>query len=270
MDCDKSFILLKSLFPDAVLITGSWNSPYDTAELYVPSTGLSCSLPKLPNNARAHTLESSGLMCGGVFTPDTCLQWSPDTGSWSEELTLNTGRTHHVSWTPDNGIGTYLMGGYDGESGRTTTLVKPDGTQETAFPLKYDTRWACAIPQEDSVIVTGGLSTKTIVSVYNTEGWLEDLPPLNTGRSSHACTSYWSGERRVFMVTGGHTGSVYLDSTETLATDASSWVTSTAKLPRPMDGLRAANIDDRVLIFGNKTLLFTHQISQEHKNCRWL
>ena len=52
------------------------------------------------------------------------------------------------------------------------------------------------------------------------------------------------------MVTGG----AFLDTTETLATDASSWVTSTAKLPRPMSGLRAANIDDRVLIFGNYTL----------------
>ena len=41
-----------------------------------------------------------------------------------------------------------------------------------------------------------------------------------------------------------------LDSTETLATGASSWVTSTAKLPRPLGALRAANIDDRLLIFG--------------------
>ena len=61
---------------------------------------------------------------------------------------------------------------------------------------------------------------------------------------------------QVLMVTGGHTTSVSLDTTETLATDASSWVLSTAKLPRPMQGLRAANIDDRVLIFGK--LYFTH------------
>ena len=63
----------------------------------------------------------------------------------------------------------------------------------TVFYYSY----ACAIPQEDSVIVTGGYWTSTTVSVYNTEGWLEDLPPLNTGRDSHACSSYWSGERRV-------------------------------------------------------------------------
>merc|ERR1712154_556575 len=51
-------------------------------------------------------------------------------------------------------------------------------------------------------------------------------------------------------VTGGRTVSEPLDSTETLDIDASNWVTSRAKLPQPMDGLRAANIDDRVLIFG--------------------
>ena len=44
----------------------------------------------------------------------------------------------------------------------------------------------------------------------------------------------------------------YLDSTEIMIdTDQGSWVSSGAKLPRPMDGLRAANIDGRVLFFGN-------------------
>ena len=78
-------------------------------------------------------------MCGGYYTntSDTCLKWSPDTGSWLEEITLDIERSSHVSWTPDNGIGTYLMGGWG--SKRTTTLIKPDGTQEAAFPLKYDT-----------------------------------------------------------------------------------------------------------------------------------
>ena len=53
------------------------------------------------------------------------------------------------------------------------------------------------------------------------------------------------------MVTGGKTNAYdALDTTETLASDASSWVTSTAKLPRPMEEMRAANIDDRVLFFG--------------------
>ena len=68
------------------------------------------------------------------------------------------------------------------------------------------------------------------------------------------------------MITGGYGGPLddMQDSTETLATDASSWITSDAKLPRPMTGLRAANIDNRVLIFGNYSLFIIHKISQEH------
>ena len=75
-------------------------------------------------------------MCGGEGATDTCLQWSPDTGSWEEKLHLDVERYDHVSWTPDNGIGTYLLGGWISE--RISTLVKPDGTQEAAFPLKYN------------------------------------------------------------------------------------------------------------------------------------
>lgn len=54
----------------------------------------------------------------------------------------------------------------------------------------------------------------------------------------------------MFLVTGGLTGSGSSDSTETLDPMLGSWAASEAKLPRPMIGLRAANINDRVLIFG--------------------
>ena len=113
----------------------------NTAELYVPSSGVSCSLPQLPDDRAFHTLESSGLLCGGYGTSDTCLQWSPDTGTWEELLTLDVGRDDHVSWTPGPDIGTYLIGGYlSYVMKRTTTLIKPDGTQEPGFPLRYDTK----------------------------------------------------------------------------------------------------------------------------------
>ena len=58
---------------------------------------------------------------------------------------------------------------------------------------------ACAIPDPDTdtVVVTGGVVTLTKVSVYSVQGWQEDLPSLNTGRHSHACTSYMSGGKRV-------------------------------------------------------------------------
>ena len=116
---------------------GNYNTPNDTAELYLPSSGVSCSLPKMPDDRRFHTLEPpSGLLCGGGSTSDTCLKWSPDTGSWKELMHLDVRRSTHVSWTPGTDIGTYLIGGY--YSGRTTTLVKQDGTQEPGFTTKYN------------------------------------------------------------------------------------------------------------------------------------
>ena len=87
-------------------------------------------------------MENGGLMCGGYFTSSSCLQWSSVNGTWEEYLTLNIRRKYHVSWTPDSDIGTYLMGGYAKKSGKTTTtLIKPDGSQEPGFSLKYATRY---------------------------------------------------------------------------------------------------------------------------------
>ena len=80
-------------------------------------------------------MESTGLLCGGFDTSNTCLQWRSDTGTWEESLTLEVRREDHLSWTPSSGIGTYLMGGYFTDL--VTTLIKPDGTQEPGFPLKY-------------------------------------------------------------------------------------------------------------------------------------
>ena len=80
----------------------------------------------------------TGLLIAGAGPKSTekqsCLQWSPDTGTWEEHLTLDVGRNGHFSWTPDSDHGTYLMGG------KTTTHIKPDGSQEPGFPLKYETK----------------------------------------------------------------------------------------------------------------------------------
>ena len=119
----------------AVLITGGY-----TAELYLPTSGTSCMLPTREDDRYYHTL-NSGLMCGGYFTGASCVQWSSVNGTWEEYLTLNVTRSYHVSWTPDPDIGTYLMGGLDSGSRNTTTLIKPDGSQEPGFRLEYNTRY---------------------------------------------------------------------------------------------------------------------------------
>ena len=120
---------------DVILITGGYGS-LNTAELYLPSSGLSCSLPNLPGDRWEHTQESSGLLCGGYGSEESCIQWSPATGTWEELLTLDVGRNNHVSWTPSNGTGTYLLGGDTPTQWRTTTLVSQEA-QEPGFQLKY-------------------------------------------------------------------------------------------------------------------------------------
>ena len=98
---------------------------------------------------------------------------------------------------------------------KTSEKVKLDGSVEDSFGLKYNTgytlcislkiqqfifdRWACAIPDPDNeeVIITGGLDTLTTVSVYNETGWQRDLAPLNQGRNRHACGSYVNGGTKV-------------------------------------------------------------------------
>ena len=98
-------------------------------------------LPTTQDVRNDHTLEDSGLMCGGYDTSDSCVQWSSVNGTWEEYLTLDVGRSYHVSWTPDTDIGTYLMGGVTSEAKNTTTLIKPDSSQEPSFSLKYYTEY---------------------------------------------------------------------------------------------------------------------------------
>ena len=126
-----------------VLITGGFNLEFFNAELFLPSDGTSCTLPLLPQDRYFHTVDNH-ILCGGLGTStrDSCLQWSPDTGTWEELLTLDVGRYAHVSWTPASGTGTYLIGGGKGlgiDTEMTTTLITHEGGQETGFPLKYET-----------------------------------------------------------------------------------------------------------------------------------
>ena len=59
-------------------------------------------------------------------------------------------------------------------------------------------RYACAIPIDDYLIVTGGLLTQRIVTKYNEHGPMdEDLPLLNHGRAGHACGFFHSNNELV-------------------------------------------------------------------------
>ena len=53
----------------------------------------------------------------------------------------------------------------------------------------------------------------------------------------------------MFLVSGGWTGSDYIESTEIFDPDTRSWKAGAA-LPSPITALRAITIDNRVLFFG--------------------
>ena len=129
---------------EAVLITGGINSgALRSAEVFLPATGHSCRLPDLPDDRYDHTQDGALTCGGGSYNHQdqltTCLKWSPDSGTWTQSHTLTDYRAEHVSWTPDPSLGTYLIGGGDGGIDPRSELVKPDGSVEQGFSLKYDT-----------------------------------------------------------------------------------------------------------------------------------
>ena len=134
--------------------------------------------------------QDGGLACGGGGGT-SCFKWNSASGTWTKSHTLKEKRANHVSWATASGV--YLIGG--GSSPRTSEKLKVDGSVQYSFDLKYDTIYACGIPDSEVIIITGGLGNT--VSVYNEAGWQRDLTPLNVGRGGHACGSYINGGKKV-------------------------------------------------------------------------
>ena len=70
-------------------------------------------------------------------------------------------------------------------------------------------RHACSISLGDEVVLTGGSDTKTRVSLYNKDGWVRDMPSLNTGRIGHGCTTYSTGGEQVRLAICYHNNFIY-------------------------------------------------------------
>ena len=71
-------------------------------------------------------------------------------------------------------------------------------------------------------------------------------------------------------MTGGSGDSGALDSTELYDSVAGTWTTAGAKLPSPSHGLRATNINNKVLIFGINISFVIQRYNQVDYNCRGL
>ena len=176
-------------------------------------------------------------------------------------------RDNHAAWETKNGV--YLIGGA-GDSGKTSELVKPDGTVTEGFPLKTSINYACPIPDQENneVILTAGLGRDgNNVQVYDESGWKRDMPSLNTGRAGHGCTSFIQNGKKVshnfhgivrslsiilqmLLVAGGlHPESTAAD---TEIFDGQTWRNVYGKLPRGLAGTPVIiNHGGKILLFGN-------------------
>jgi len=250
---------------EAILLSGGGSTigAEKSVEVFSPSTGKSCSLPSLPDQRSAHTMNSL-LICGGdhsKITRTTCLTFS--SGKWITSHSLVIGRYDHTSWQREEGV-VVLMGGDDrGGYGSSTTseLVQMGGEQgELSFPMQHKTERACSMPDLTSptVIITGGWDTTKLyttkrVSRYGTLGFIEDLPSSVVGRYGHGCGSYLreADGTQVFLVAGGYGQNNFITSTEVLTTASPAWILTTP-LPRGLSGVRFVTIGGKLYATGGK------------------
>merc|ERR1712241_1152241 len=98
-----------------------------------------------------------------------------------------------------------LIGGAGAESMTTTDILLENGDTAQGFNLDYNTLFACAIEERETVTITGGYySFMTRVTRYTVDGASETLPSLQNGRRNHACGHYTSSSNSiVYIVSGG-------------------------------------------------------------------
>ena len=117
-------------------------------------------------------------------------------GEWAVTHTLDAGRYAHSSWLSP--LGLVLIGGVNIEtpSGiRNAQLL--NGT--ILFTIDRRLSYACGIGLMETVVVTGGggVYSKNTTLVYNTSGFVEQLPDMRTPRRDHACGHYVDSNNQV-------------------------------------------------------------------------
>jgi len=178
-----------------------------------------------------------------------------DTGQWSKTHNLREVRAEHNSWRREDGSIVLLAGDY---SNTTEIVSQSTGVSTPGFSLKHRIVDACSITDTSSVVITGGWDTNSRgpskrVSRYDETDWVEDLPSLLAVRVWHGCALYTTDTgNKVYLVIGGSAGgNNYLSTTEQLTLGDKRWRQGTA-LPRPLNRLRAARLDNIIYITGGE------------------
>jgi len=230
---------------DEGILISSGDDTMTRVELYSPS--YHCELPSLPDHMVSHTSDE-GTLCGGIITGTTCITFS--SGKWVTSHALAEERVGHTSWNNKEEGKIILMGGW-GSDTTTEIITEEEKDGVPGFPMKYKTVYACAIPDQTTVIITGGVFTQRTVSRYGSEGHIEDLPSLNQGRAEHGCGAYTddSGEQVLLVVGGLYQSETYISSTELFPRSSSAWVTVN-NLPRKISAMRVARLGGSLYVTG--------------------
>ena len=114
------------------MITGGYNgsSRLASTDLFLSTTGKTCSLNSLPTGRYGHTLDQLGdgtvLACGGTGANTRCDKFTPSLpyGTWSQYSSLVFSRRYHTSLAGQHEL--LLMGGSESE---ITTELASGGQQ---------------------------------------------------------------------------------------------------------------------------------------------
>ena len=125
--------------PEAVLITGGFGA-LQSAELFLPWNGSTCSLPSLPGERRWHT-QTVGTLCGGYDLSGnsrrSCLKW--EGGDWvTLPLRLSQERFGSSVWAREGGQFN-IMGGCCYDYARETSDYVKGNITRPSFKMKYKT-----------------------------------------------------------------------------------------------------------------------------------
>ena len=122
--------------PEAVLITGGFGA-LQSAELFLPWSGSTCSLPSLPDLWILH-IQAGGTLCAGYSAAGSgCMKW--EGGDWvTLPLRLSQERFGSSVWAREGGQ-FHIMGGCCYNDARNTSDYVKGNITRPSFKMKYKT-----------------------------------------------------------------------------------------------------------------------------------